>query len=157
MISAAVLLVAFLGFAAAIVTSSRLAEDTWDTQVVVTGFRNLVETLRAEDFSTLTERYGEGSDNAQFWCNPYGDIAFADPGESWISGDISFFTDETTVPATFAALGGVFDLNASGSVTTGESTDYKILPTRVSFAIENPLSGSREVTFDFILTPIESW
>lgn len=155
--AATLLVVGVLSLAATFLSTSRLYEDNRDTRIVATALRNVVETLRGEDFLTLTQNYGSGTANPQFWVGDDGVVSFVDPGDAHISGTILFFADESAIPSEFADLTGGFDLNADGVITSGAITDYEVLPTRITFAISNDLSGSRSRQVDLVLTFKQSW
>ena len=132
----------------------RLSEDNHHTALITSACRSIFATLQSDDFDDLTTDYGSGTPIPQFWVLSTGDITVANPGNAAVSGTITFFPDESSIPASFAALGSSYDLNNNGSID-GVVTDYRILPTRITLTTNSP--DPRTVTVESILYARRSW
>ncbi len=156
-IAISILAIGALAFAGTFVNTAQLSQDTRDTRVITVAMKNVLETLHAEHFPSLTTNYGQGTANPSFWCTDDGTVVFTDPGNASVTGSIEFFNDESSIPASFAGLNGGFDLNADGTVSSGPVSDYRILPTRITMTVVDSTSSTRVVTTDVLLFSVRSW
>ena len=142
--------VAVTALMAGFTSVARLDDETRNNTVLTVASRNLIESLKVGPFQTVTTDFGAGSGREKFWFGSDGELLFIDPGDAVTAGKVSFFNDESAIPAEFPGLANGFDLNGNGVIDVGPITDYTVLPTRLTLST----TDGRSLTFDFIFSEL---
>ncbi|MFN0059623.1 MAG: hypothetical protein ACKVX7_14295 [Planctomycetota bacterium] len=129
----------------------RLAEASRTNDQVVVALRNAIGELRQVPFNAIETNFGAGSGQEAFWLDLDGQLAFVEPTDFFATGGFEFFTDEDSLPAEFGATNNSLDLNGNGSIEAGTISNYKVLPVRISLAL-NPRFGAIAVSYPMYLS-----
>lgn len=119
-VAISVITIGLLGFFTAFLSNTRASGELREEDEVRVAVENLVETLRAEDFSNLYTNY-------QYRWLQVPTLHWYGGGPAWAY--VMFYVDENSIPTAFGPLPDI-DGNPS-SYSSDCSTTYKLLPTRI--------------------------
>lgn len=119
-IAISVITVGLLGFFSTFYSTVRASGELAEEDEVRVAIENLMETLRAENFSNLYANY-----NARWLQVPT--LKWYGGGPAWAY--VMFYVNEASLPSSF---GPVTDIDGNPSSTSTDcSSNYKLLPTRI--------------------------
>ena len=133
-ISITVLAVGVLGTAATFGSLAKIGDErTQETSRSVV-LRNAIATLQTVDFADAPTLFDPTVQT--FECLPDGTVILDESPDAIGKGRFQFFTDEGSIPDGFADLPGGFDLNGNGVIDAGAVSDFRLLPVRITIALE---------------------
>ena len=138
----AVLAVGMLALAMVLVSSTRQTIDSRESNLISISISNAIENIRAVAFADVATTFGTGG-TSQFWCTETGELSFVNPGDAPVSGTITIYATEDSIPATFAGMNGGYDLDEDGTIESTPTADYQLLPIRL--ALTSTLNGAATV------------
>lgn len=155
MIVMAILVVAILGFVFGLGVSIQEVSASKQSYMALNAARSKIEELKGEKFRYLYTDFGPGSAGQTFA------VTYEEEGKTFVlepqgggnGGTITFYTDETSIPASFE-WETTYDLNGDGdSADADVSSNYKILPVMISIAWEDSYGARVEEVRTILFDP----
>lgn len=146
--SMVVLAVGVLATAATLGSLTKMGDErTVESQRTIL-LRNAIAILKEAPFEDAVEVFS--GQTSQFVCHPDGSVTFTPSEDSTGVGTFEFFTNEQSVPESFADLSSGFDLNGNGVIDATPVDDYRVLPVRITISLESrgvDLSSTTDLLF----------
>ena len=133
MFAMVILVVAILAFLQGLASGAVGVGDSRQSYVAINAARSKLEELKGYPFQEILANFGPGSPNETF------PVTYKQEGRTYElervgkdeAGQIIFYTDETSIPASFGWQ-GAYDLNGDGDADDLDvAADYKLLPAVV--------------------------
>lgn len=155
MIVMAIIVVAILGFVFGLGVSVQEVSASKQSYMALNAARSKIEELKGERFRGLYADYGPGTTSETFAVTfeEEGKTFLLEPAAGGNAGRITFYTDETAIPASFQ-WETQYDLNGDGDLADVDvAADYKILPVMVSISWEDSYGARVEEVRTILFDP----